>query len=180
MRAFIAVDAPSEAMSDLQREIASSAGWNPKDVKPVEPENFHFTLIFLGEISDPDAVKAALSDLRFEPFTITYTGVGAFPKPSNARVVWVGVDQQGGQKLSSLAGDVVSKMVGLGFSQDKPFSPHLTIFRARGGRQAALDVSKYSGRTFGSSTIDRVHLKKSELTPAGPVYSNIYTKDAKK
>lgn len=180
MRAFIAVDAPSGALSDLQREIASAAGWNSKDVKPVEPENFHFTLIFLGEISDPDAVKAALSDLEFDPFTITYAGVGAFPRPSSARVVWVGVDQEGGQKLTGLAGNVISKVAGLGFSPDKAFSPHLTIFRVRGRMQIALDVSKYGGRTFGSSTIDRVHLKKSELTPAGQVYSNIYTKDAKK
>jgi 2'-5' RNA ligase len=180
MRAFIAVDAPSSGFSGLQREIASAAGWNPKDVKPIEQENFHFTLIFLGEISDPDAVKAALSDLQFEPFTITYTGVGAFPRPSSARVVWVGVDQEGGQKLTSLANDVASRMAGLGFSPDKPFSPHLTIFRVRGGRQIALDTSKYDGRTFGSSAIDRVHLKKSELTPAGPVYSNIYTKEAEK
>jgi 2'-5' RNA ligase len=180
MRAFIAVDAPSGAVNDLQRGIASAAGWNPKDAKPVEPENFHFTLIFLGEISDPDAVKAALSGLRFEPFAITYTGVGAFPRPSSARVVWVGVDPQGEQKLTNLANDVIAKVSGLGFKPDKPFSPHLTIFRARGGRQIALDVSRYSGRTFGSSTIDSVHLKKSELTPAGPVYSNIYTKDAEK
>ena len=180
MRAFVAVDAPSSAVSGLQREIASAAGWNPKDVKPVEPENFHFTLIFLGEISDPDAVKAALSDLEFEPFTITYTGVGAFPRPSSARVVWVGMDQEGGQKLTSLASNVISRVAKLGFSPDKPFSPHLTIFRVRGGRQIALDTGRYNGRTFGSSTIDKVHLKKSELTPAGPVYSNIYTKDAKK
>lgn len=180
MRAFIAVDAPSSAISDLQHEIASAAGWNPKDVKPVEPENFHFTLIFLGEISDPDAVRVALSDIQFEPFTITYTGVGAFPRPDNARVIWVGIDQEGGQKLSSLARDVVARVKSLDFQPDKPFSPHLTIFRVRGGRQIALDTSRYGGRTFGSSTIDRIHLKKSELTPAGPIYSNVYTKEAKK
>jgi 2'-5' RNA ligase len=183
MRTFIAVDVSTGAIARLQNEIMSAAGWSPKDVKPVEANNFHFTLIFLGEKSDSDVdkIKDKMAQVQFEPFTLTYTGVGAFPKPASARVVWVGVDQQGGQKLVALASDVAAKMAELGFSADKPFSPHLTIFRAR-NRPARLDdiAAKYQDRTFGSDLIDRVHLKKSDLTPSGPVYSNIYTVEAKK
>ena len=51
MRAFVAVDISSLAIAIVQKEILSRAGWNARDVKPVEPHNFHFTLIFLGEIS---------------------------------------------------------------------------------------------------------------------------------
>jgi 2'-5' RNA ligase len=42
------------------------------------------------------------------------------------------------------------------------------------------DISRYQGRTFDTDLVDRVHLKKSDLTPSGPVYSNIYTVEAKK
>ena len=183
MRTFIAVDVSAGAIAKLQSEIMSAAGWHPKDVKPVEPQNFHFTLIFLGEKSEIEvnSIKERMAQLQFTPFTLTYTGVGAFPKPASARVVWIGVDQEGGQKLVALASDVAAKMTEIGFSADKPFSPHMTIFRARGRPVQMGDIAaKYQGRTFGTDLVDRVHLKKSDLSPSGPAYSNIYTVEAKK
>lgn len=184
MRTFIAVDVDAAgAIANLQNEIMSAAGWSPKDVKPVEAQNFHFTLIFLGEKtdSDIDRVKSKMAEVQFEPFRVTYTNVGAFPKPASARVVWIGVDQEDEEKLTDLANDVVTKMAELGFSADRPFSPHMTIFRARGRPIQISDITaKYQGKTFGSDLVDRVHLKKSDLSPSGPTYSNIYTVEAKK
>ncbi len=183
MRAFIAVDVSADTIAKLQNELMSTAGWSLKDVKQVETQNFHFTLIFLGEKSDEDveSIKTKLAQVQFEPFTLTYASVGAFPKPTSARVIWVGVDRVGGQKLSALANDVAARMAELGFSPDKPFSPHMTILRAKGRPILVSDIAaKYQGRTFGSDLVDRVHLKKSDLMPSGPVYSNIYTVEAKK
>jgi 2'-5' RNA ligase len=183
MRAFIAVDVSNVAIVKLQNDILSAAEWNPRGVKPVEPHNFHFTVIFLGEISDHDVdrIKEMLAGFQFEPFIITYTGVGAFPNPSHARVIWVGVDSESAQKLTALANNVVAKMSELGFKADKPFSAHITLLRAKGRPVTANYISsKYQETTFGSSRIDKVHLKKSELTPSGPKYSNIYTVEAKK
>lgn len=183
MRTFIAVEVSSIAITSLQKEILSTAGWDTRGIKPVDPHNFHFTLIFLGEISDHDVdrIKEKLAGFQFEPFTITYTGVGAFPNPAYARVVWVGVDSEGAQKLTGLANEVVTKMSELGFKADKPFSAHMTFLRAKGRPFKATDISsKYQGKTFGSNRIDRVHLKRSELTPSGPIYSNVYTLEAKK
>src|ERR687895_2187347 len=171
MRAFISVDVSNVAIVELQKDILSSAGWNPRDVKPVEPHNFHFTVIFLGEISDHDVdrIKEKLAEFQFEPFTISYTGIGAFPNPAHARVVWVGVDSEGAQKLTVLANDVVAKMSELGFKPDKPFSAHITLLRAKGRPVSASYISsKYQAGTFGSNRIDKVHLKKSELTRSGP------------
>ncbi len=183
MRGFIAVDVLNVAIVKLQNDILSAAEWNPRDVKPVEPHNFHFTVIFLGEISDQDVgrIKEMLAGFQFEPFTITYAGIGAFPNPAHARVVWVGLDSEGAQKLTALANDIIAKMSELGFKADKPFSAHLTLLRARGRPVSTSYISsKYQGRTFGSDRIDKVHLKKSELRSSGPVYSNVYTVEAKK
>lgn len=179
MRAFVAVEATSAAIGKLQQEMM--AALSPKEVKPVAPGNFHFTLIFLGEISEKQAqqVQEALSGMSFEPFSLTYTGVGAFPRPSNARVVWVGIDEEGKKKLEVLAGQVISRMQVIGFAPDKPFSPHLTIFRSK-NRHVRVSVEKYAGRTFGTDIINRVYLKKSELAPSGPSYSNVYTVNAAK
>jgi 2'-5' RNA ligase len=183
MRTFIAVDAMTNEIAKLQNDIMSNAKWNPRDVKAVETQNFHFTLIFLGEKNDTDVdrIKSRLAEIQFEPFMLTYADVGGFPLPAAARVVWVGVDREGGQKLVALANEVIAKMAGLGFQADRPFSPHLTIFRARG---QPIDIrhlaAKYQGSAFGADLIDVVHLKKSDLAPSGPTYSNIYTVEAKK
>lgn len=179
MRAFVAIDAMSREIGQLQQEMMGAL--KPREIKPVETHNFHFTLIFLGEISEQQvvAVKEALSGISFEPFSLTYTGVGAFPKPGNARVVWVGVDLEGGKKLEALAQQVAACLENLGFKPDKPFSPHLTIFRAK-NRHVRVGVEKYEGRTFGTEIIDKVHLKKSDLAPSGPTYSNVYTVNAVK
>ncbi len=184
MRAFIAVDVSSDELVKLQNDIISAAGWNLKYIKPVEPHNFHFTIIFLGEIAyeHVDRIKEVmLTGLTFEPFTITYTGIGAFPNPARARVVWVGVDSEGSKKLTGLANNIVSKMSHLGFKADKPFSAHMTLLRAKGRPiDASYISSRYNGRTFGFDNIDKVHLKKSELSSSGPIYSNVYTLEAKK
>ena len=181
MRTFIAVDVTSrDLIGKLQNEIMSNAGWTLREVKPVELQNFHFTLFFLGEVSDIDVIKFKMQELQFEPFALTYQGVGAFPKPSSAKIIWLGTDPAGGQKLLGLANDVISKMAELGFSADKQFSPHVTIFRVKGTPVRVGDISaKYDGMIFGSDLVDRVHLKKSDFTPSGPVYSNIYTVEAK-
>lgn len=178
MRTFVAVDVLSAAVIDLQNDILSTAGWNPGDVKPVDPQNIHFTLMFIGELGDYqlEKTKEKLAEVQFESFTLVYKGVGAFPSPAAARVLWVGVDEEGGQKLTALARDVTTKMAELGLKADKAFSPHVTLFRTKRGPVKLNKLSsKYEGMIFGFDQIDKVHLKKSELTKSGPIYSNIYT-----
>ncbi|HEV8387552.1 MAG TPA: RNA 2',3'-cyclic phosphodiesterase [Nitrososphaera sp.] len=184
LRTFIAVDVSAiDPITRLQNEIGSAAKWSNKDVKLIEPQNFHFTLIFLGEISDSnvDRIQSKLSGLRFDAIDLSYNGVGAFPRLDAARIVWVGVDREGSQRLTDVADKVSSAVSELGFKPDKPFSPHLTIFRVKARQPVDLSglARKYDGFAV-RDRIDKIHLKKSELTPAGPVYSNIYTVEAGK
>ena len=190
MRAFVAVDAPASAfLAKLQAELLEVGGWTGKDVKPVEAQNFHFTLIFLGEVTEEQVqhICSALSSVWFERFSIEYSRVGAFPVADSARVIWAGINPEGGSRLDALARQVVSKVTELGFRQDKPFSPHLTLLRARDRPlRAASALNKIQSSMSSTQAslsqkpyvIDKVHLKKSDLRPAGPVYSNVYTVDA--
>ena len=184
MRTFISVDVSSkDTMRKLQEQLVSVTRWSPQKVKPVRKQNFHFTFIFLGEtdLQTIDKIKAKLSELQFEPIKITYTGIGGFPNPDYARVVWVGVDQEGGQKLISLAQKVISKMIDIGLGADKPFTPHMTLFRVTTGKLKIEKtiLSKYADETFGSEIIDKIHLKQSNLTPLGPIYSDVFTTNAR-
>jgi 2'-5' RNA ligase len=173
MRTFVAVEISNphvlDSIKKLQSEIKISA-------KPVEIRNMHFTLMFLGEISEEMAqkVQIQLKTIEFAPFDISFERIGAFPKPSFPRVVWVGLDKEGGEKLSSLARIVEEKLAPLGFHSDKEFKPHATIFRIK-SRMGDIsgELARYSDAKFGIQKINELKFKKSDLTPKGPIYSDL-------
>ena len=182
-RAFIAADISNKnAIGKLQQELSQVAGWHDYDVRPVEKQNLHFTLFFLNEIdlATIEIIKNKLSDLNFEPIKITYSGLGGFPSSNLANVIWVGVDEQGNRKLVSLAESVTLKIKDIGISPDKPYMPHITIFRVKRKRFRLEGIlSRYSTKTFGADVVEKISLKKSTLTSLGPSYSDIFTVHAK-
>ena len=121
MRTFVAVEISNQTIIDeivrIQNELKnpSEACWKLKNV--------HFTLQFLGEISESTGkdVQKTLESIDFEPFELSFRGIGAFPKPKFPRVVWIGTDSAGGEKLKELAKKVESALFPLGFKNDKPF-----------------------------------------------------------
>ena len=177
VRCFIAVDVDDQAITEkivkLQGELKSYA-----DFKSVEPENIHLTLKFLGEISDSqvEKVEEVLKDLEFSSFSLRFRGVGAFPNPRRPRVIWIGVSE-GATEFSELAKRIDTSLRKLGFPPEtRGFKPHLTIARVKRGGGAALSnfIQKYSLEDFGTLKVDSVKLKKSILTPRGPVYTTLY------
>ena len=130
MRTFVAVEITNQdilnSITNIQSELKIKA-------KPVSIKNIHFTMQFIGEVSDESTQKIQdeLKSIEFEPFEVSIIGIGAFPKPSFPRVIWVGTDEKGGKKLSKLALEISKKLSNLGFKNDKPFKPHVTIFRVK-------------------------------------------------
>jgi RNA 2',3'-cyclic 3'-phosphodiesterase len=183
IRSFIALDTINkDAIEKLQQELSEHRVLRDHEVKPVKSQNLHFTIIFLSEVDmvTIEKIKYQLSELDFEPIKITYSGIGGFPSLNSASVIWLGVDEQGKSKMISLAKCVISKMKDLGFILDKPFSPHMTILRVKKGKLRATELfSAFSTRNFGNDVIDKLALKSSNLTPYGPVYSDIFVVHAK-
>ena len=67
-----------------------------------------------------------------------------------------------------------AKLSHLGFSPDKKFKPHVTIFRVKNKIEDMSDkLEKISGYYFGKQTVSEIKLKKSELTPNGPIYTDL-------
>lgn len=173
MRTFVAVEITNEAILDeikkIQNELKIRA-------KPVNVKNMHFTLEFLGEITESmsDDVQKALKSIVFEPFTLSFRGIGAFPKPKFPRVVWIGTDDLGGGKLKELASKVEDSLTPLGFKSDKPFKPHVTIFRIKSKiGDITKDLKRFENVELGSQQVTKIKFKKSILTPDGPVYSDL-------
>ncbi|MGI0010305.1 MAG: RNA 2',3'-cyclic phosphodiesterase, partial [Nitrosopumilaceae archaeon] len=173
MRTFVAVEIRNEstlnAIAKLQSEIKIKG-------KPISKENMHFTLLFLGEISDDMAQKImeSLSSVSFNPIEMKLIDIGAFPNPRSPRVVWVGVDKDAAKNLVDLAVQVEEKLRPLGFRSDKPFKPHLTIFRIKNGiNDISHELNKFRSVEIGQETISELKFKKSILTPTGPIYSDL-------
>lgn len=180
MRTFIAIEIPSDIkqeMAKVQEQLrhgaAVDAGWT-------RPEGIHLTLKFLAEVPEakiPDIMNAltrAASGTK--AFRLELAGVGTFPNPRSARVVWIGVEGDTDQ-LEKLQVLVEEAMVGLRFEREnRKFTPHLTLgrikfIRAREAWLKALEEIK--DIRLPAFEVKAISLMKSELKPTGAVYTEM-------
>ena len=180
MRTFIAIEIPEEikaGMSETQRNLKSSGS---VDASWTRPEGIHLTLKFLGEVLE-SKVPDIMNGLRHAaegtgPIRLEVGGIGVFPSPKNARVVWVGLAGDI-EKLSRLQATVEETISEIGFERDKrAFTPHLTLgrikyIRARDKWLKALDEIK--DISLPGFDVAAVSLMKSELEPSGAVYTEL-------
>ncbi len=166
MRTFVAIDVPAmESVLELQRAIVGR-------VKLVEPENLHITLKFLGEVSETriPEIKAAVGKCITGHYSISLRGVGFFPSERYVKVVWVGV--MDGGETGKMMRCIDDALAGMGFKRERSYVPHLTVARAKG----PVDVhslAKFKGTEFGNVDVREIKIKKSTLTPSGPVYEDV-------
>lgn len=165
------------SVEDLRRQLLQEWSRAEQLVKWVEPSNLHLTLKFLGPVhaSRVPAVLEALTAVEaLCPFMVRLVGLGAFPRPRGARVLWVGVEE-GARELGDLARVVEKALEPLGFvGEGRPFSPHLTIGRLRTpAYDAELEVAldRKSRVEVGRQHVHSVGLMESTLRPQGPVYT---------
>lgn len=173
MRAFVAVEILNE---DLIKKISQFQSLIKIKAKPVEPNNLHFTLQFLGEVSKEVSEKVgnALSSIEFSSFKVRFKGIGVFPKPKFPRVIWVGTENDDGRKLVNLSKKVNEVLEPLGFKSDKPFSPHVTVFRIKNKLgDITEELEKYQSHDFGVQEVNCIKFKQSVLHQSGPVYSDL-------
>jgi 2'-5' RNA ligase len=170
MRLFVAVDVPVDVKNSLRPVYKHVSG---NRVIPVPIENLHYTLQFLGEVGDSDAVRNALESVSFKPFEIVVKDIGFFPRDGRVRVLWIGADKAGGDSLASLAEKVSSALAPLGYSPDHEFTPHLTIARVKQQADTHSAITKFKNTEFAKFTINHFVLVKSMLGPEGAKHTVI-------
>ena len=178
LRSFIAFDIEdSEIVSRLteaQMEIAKTGA----DLKLVEPKNIHITVRFLGNISPGmvNKIYGAMENVSFKPFQVEIKGLGAFPNLRFPRVVWAGI-RKGAEELRNIFEQLEPQLRKLGFQPDpKGFSPHITIARVKTGinkAELAKTLKELAEKEFGVMIAKCLRLKKSTLTPRGPIYTTL-------
>lgn len=183
MRVFLAVEIDEKLLdkiSKVQKELMKCEA----PVKYVETENLHCTLKFFGEIDDDklDEIIRSIEDKikNHRPFKVNIRKIGVFPNEKYIRVLWLGLEDA--QPFSDLQKDMDEEFVKMGFKKERSYTPHLTLGRVRGAKNKAqlLSALKDIGDVeIGEMDINRIVLKKSKLTPAGPIYTTIREFDLK-
>jgi 2'-5' RNA ligase len=183
-RVFVAADIHrKDEIQKIQKDLITYLNLENKYLKLVRPENFHFTLVFFGQvdISMLDKIVTKISEIEFQSFEINYGIIGAFPNNNRAKVVWIGLDEKTTDTFNQLSHLVMSKLtdleLGLVMETEKEIIPHITLFRTK----VTLSL-KFQGIESFSSISDRmdtISVKKSVITPQGPIYENIISVNGK-
>jgi 2'-5' RNA ligase len=181
IRSFIAIELSEEAKKGLAKLRKELERDDHKFVKWVAPGAIHLTLKFLGNIPCKQVaeITKAIEEAAqgISPFHLEISGLGAFPNLKQVRVFWVGISGEL-DKLSKLQQNIDSTLAALRFAkEERPFVPHLTLARIREG------ASPLERRSFGELVgsivfedkydieVEAISLMKSQLTPAGAIYS---------
>lgn len=126
-RLFTALEIPRDAALSLSllRGGLHGARW-------VEPENYHLTLRFIGDVEGhvADEVAGALDRVQRPAFTLALSGVGAFGS-KKPHAVWAGAVAS--PELHALQAEIERVCQRVGLPPDpRKFTPHVTIARLRG------------------------------------------------
>ncbi|NPV85622.1 MAG: RNA 2',3'-cyclic phosphodiesterase [Anaerolineae bacterium] len=183
LRAFIAIDLSEEVKAEIGMVLRKLQAVSPVPVKWVSPDNIHLTLKFLGDIQ-PAQVERVGQFLRteicqFSSFSLTLTGLGAFPNMNRPRVIWIGIGDQ--PLLLSLQAVIEKGLERLGFpAEQRSFKPHLTLGRVKDSatvgdlKAIAKRLSEIEPRFLASQQVRFVCLYRSILQPAGPIYEQLF------
>ena len=174
-RIFIAVKIdPGDLLLNMISGL--KAGLINGRIKWAETENFHITLVFLG---DTEENKITLIDkmLRrvcegFGDFEIVIKGAGVFKSFKDPRVIWTGIGPS--EKLTKLHGSIKAGLKDTGIAtEERSFSPHLTLGRIkiiRDNDTLKSLVNRYVNVKMQTQQVNEVILYESLLFHSGPAY----------
>jgi 2'-5' RNA ligase len=106
------------------------------------------------------------------PFSVRWAGLGAFPRPQRATVLWLGADR-GAEESARLADRVEEAVEAAGFAaEERPFKAHLTLSRIR-PHQDVSALLEHVAPLEVSMPVDRVVLYESHLGRGGARYEAV-------
>jgi 2'-5' RNA ligase len=180
MRAFFCIPLPSDIASSIDRIARGVRDATDMRASWVRAENYHVTLRFLGEIDplltvDLERISRRIAG-RLEPFTVVLDRLGCFPSAERARVLWIGGEAS--PVFHGLAASLHHELRELDFPPERrPTGAHVTLARIRG--RPDPELPRILGDSHPTSEVkfraDRIALMESVLTPAGAIYTPLFT-----
>ena len=177
VRSFLAIELAEDLVPkilNVQKEFKKTNA----NIKYVPSQNMHFTLKFFGNI-DLDMVEDISMAVEkviknYSSFELNIKTCGCFPNMKVIKVLWLGLDE--GSPIKDLQKDLDKEFRKLGFKKEKNFISHLTIGRVKSPKnkqEIRKTIEKLENIEIGQMTVSKICLKKSTLTPQGPIYEDI-------
>lgn len=179
IRAFVALDLPQPVLQELDQVARELKALGIEGRFP-RLEGLHLTLKFLGNVREEqvEEIGTVLDGVfrQRSAFQLQPRGLGAFPRPADPRVVWMGL--QSSPDLIQLQQSVESALQPLGFEPEgRPFHPHLTLVRlkSRKNLQELIRFLREEGSLHSTSpfVVEEGYLFQSVLRPAGTEYRKL-------
>jgi 2'-5' RNA ligase len=187
IRTFLAFELKEETTIANIQTFLNRLKQNQPKLKAVEPANLHLTVKFLGNIPEEKApeiyniITSEVNEKLFQSNSYDYElkGVGQFNKYS---VIWIKLIGNIAflQKVQEVTENVLYTQFNIEKEKRADFKPHLTIGRLRKDRINYKNfdalkniINQNKELEFGKFVIDMLKFKKSDLTPQGPIYTDL-------
>lgn len=182
LRLFIAVPIEKEAANQLEREINSIKKRTKKNVRFIPQENWHFTLVFLGDQKReliPEikkSIQKTTESQKFELPKIEIEKINYGPPGRTARMIWAIASYKTSAALGKIKKDLEKNLEGAGIKwqkEERTYNAHITIARFNPYPLSELPkIEKAVNVVHKAISID---LLKSELTKEGAKYKVLYS-----
>ncbi|MQA94904.1 MAG: RNA 2',3'-cyclic phosphodiesterase [Streptosporangiales bacterium] len=159
MRMFVALTLPPPVRDDLAAYLKPRRT-NSAGLRWTAPEHWHVTLAFMPQVAEDDLddlVKRLRRAVRRRPtLTLNVSGLGAFPNPARARVLYAAVHSAdpGELRLLTMAARAAANKAGVETGRGG-FHPHVTLARlSRPATAAWLNgLDPYTGPSWQAEEI---------------------------
>jgi RNA 2',3'-cyclic 3'-phosphodiesterase len=126
-RLFTGIEIPAEKRAELARlrmPLPGGGRW-------AEPENFHLTLRFCGDIekAQADELIDRLAGISMDAFEIRLSSIGSFGG-RDPHAIWAGVEPSAELDALARANEKTARAVGLP-PEPRAFKPHVTLARLK-------------------------------------------------
>ena len=170
MRLFIALcfdDETKNALFSASKEAEKSAGGRFSI-----PENYHLTLVFIGETERKNDIEKAISAIDFPAFEYRLYKTGTFDKG----IFWVGTEEN--ENLKNLQKIIKKSLDKIGIeTEEREFIPHITLAR-KFLPDEDFDYSKIESLLPDKPiSADRICLMESKRTDDVLRYTEIFSKN---
>jgi 2'-5' RNA ligase len=172
IRAFAAIPMPdpvTDALETVQDDLRIG--------RAVLPEHMHLTLVFLGELREPDVeeVHDAFEDIRVPAFDLRLRGIGAFGA-SAPRSIHACVEDSPPLRHLQAKVEQAARNAGIAIERRR-FVPHVTIARLKARREDVAEVADFVARRSlvqpPAFQVEAFSLIRSILGRDAPVYDEL-------
>ncbi len=138
IRLFTALEIPATTTGSLQRLQSGLQG-----ARWIDPENFHITLRFIGDVPEDTAgeIDEILSRIQASPFDVELRGLGQFGN-NRPRAVWARIMDSAPLLALQAQQETALQQMGLA-PESRKYAPHITLARLNSRKTDAAGVMQY-------------------------------------